>query len=252
MRRALLGLLIGTTSCGDFTLVGPESAPQQMAPVMSVLVNVERSDSSRYTLGAFFFRGLDSLGRLNEPADRALYVDGHAVQPSVERDAQWWRYEWEEVRSDAGARADSVRIRPPVLAGSRPPGVTVTIPIAAREGPADVTWSEGEDLRLSVPPVDARPELSAVGSDWMLELADTCVGASTSRPVLVQGRGAHPSELRIPWTWLPSTGPAPAVACLRAFSAYRVSNAPYRMDVLVHLHLTWRLQVVRTSPRATD
>jgi hypothetical protein len=252
MRRALLGLLVAATSCSDFSLVAPEPAPEQTAPIMSVLVDVERSDSSRYRVGGFFFRGLDSLGRLNEPADRALYVDGNAVQPSFERDPRWWRYEWEEVRSDGGTGADSVRIRPPMLAGSPLPAVTVTIPIASREGPADVVWSEGEDLRLNVPPVGARPELSAVGSDWMLELADSCSGAATSRPVSVQGRGTHPSELRIPWTWLPSTIPAPMVACLRAFSAFRVSNAPYRVDVLVHLHLTWRIQVVRRSQGATD
>lgn len=247
MRKALLGLLVVVINCSDFTLVEPETAPPA-EPAMSVLLRADRSGSSHYELSALFFRGADSRGRPSEPADRALYVEGNALQPSVQTGSEVWRYDWEETRTDGGVQADSLRIRPPVLAGSPLPGVTVTIPIAGREGPADVTWAEGEDLRLHVSPaVAATTQLSAESSDWTLDLADACGGAGRSRPLSVVGRGAYPPEFRVPWEWLLSATPAPAVACLRVFSSYRVSNAPYRINVLVELHLTWRIHVAGTS-----
>jgi hypothetical protein len=247
VRKALLGLLVAAINCSDFTLVEPETAPA-VEPAMSVLLRADRSGSSHYELSAVFFRGADSRGRPGELADRALYVEGNALQPRIETGSEVWRYDWEETRADEGVQADSLRIRPPVLAGSPLPGVTVTIPITGREGPADVTWAEGEDLRLHVSPaVAATTQLSAESSDWTLDLADACGGAGRSRPLSVVGRGAYPPEFRVPWEWLASATPAPAVACLRALSRYRVLNAPYRMDLFVDLQLTWRIHVAGTS-----
>jgi len=246
VRNALLGLLVAATSCRDFTLVGPESA--QQPPQASVFLTVDRFDSSRYVLGAFFFRGVDSRGHFGELADPALYVEGSALQPRINAGSELWDYNWEETRADGGVHADSLRIRPPVLAGSPLPGVTVTIPITGREGPADVTWAEGEDLRLQVsPPIGATPPLSGGPTDWILELGDACGGAGTSRPLIVQGHGAYPAEFRVPWEWLLSVTPAPAVACVRMLFGYRVSNAGYPLDVIVDLHLTWRIHVVATN-----
>jgi hypothetical protein len=247
MRSALLGLLIAAISCSDFTLVEPEPAlPTE--PAMSVLLVAERSASSRYELSAFFFRGLDSRGLPIELADRALYVEGTARQPSPQPRSELWHYDWQETRADGGLQADSVRIRPPVIAGSPLPGITVTIPIAGREGPADVTWAEGEDLRLHMSPaVGATTQLSGGPSDWALELGDACGAAATNRPFFVVGQGSYPAEFRVPWEWLLSATPAPAVACLRVSSRYRVSNAPYRMDVHVDVHLTWRIRMAGTS-----
>jgi hypothetical protein len=247
VRKALLGLLVAVTNCSDFTLVGPEPAPPA-EPAMGLSLRADRSGSSRYEVRAIFFPGADSRGHLAEPADRALYVEGNALQPSIETAPGLWSYDWQETRADGGAHADSLRIRPPVLAGSPLPGVTVTIPITGREGAADVTWVEGEDLRLHVSPaVGATSQLSGGDSDWTLELGDACGGGGTSRSLLVLGRGAHPPEFRVPWEWLASATPAPAVACLRALSRYRVLNAPYRMDLFVDLQLTWRIHVAGTS-----
>jgi hypothetical protein len=247
VRKALLGLLVAAISCSDFALVEPEpAAPAE--PSMSVLLRADRSASSRYELSAFFFRGLDSRGRAGELADRVLYVEGNALQPSPESGSELWHYDWEETRADGGVQADSLRIRPPVLAGSPLPGITVTIPIPGRAGPGDVTWAEGEDLRLHISPaIGATPQLSGGPIDWRLELGDACGGAGTSRALFVTGRGAYPPELRVPWEWLLSATPAPTAACLRALSSYRVSNAPYRMDVFVELQLAWRIRVAGTN-----
>jgi hypothetical protein len=246
VRKALLGLLVAA-SCSDFTLVEPERAlPTE--PSISVLLRADRFASSRYELSAFFYRGLDSRGLPSELADRDLYVEGNARQPSIQTGSELWHYDWEETRADGGVQADSLRIRPPVIAGSPLPGITVTIPIAGREGPADVTWAEGEDLRLHVSPaIRATAQLSGGPTDWTLELGDACGGAGTSRPLFATGRGAYPAEFRIPWEWLLSATPAPAVACLRVSSRYRVLNAPYRMDVNVDVHLTWRIRRAGTS-----
>jgi hypothetical protein len=248
VRKALLGLLVAAISCRDFTLVEPEPAQQQEEALISVLLTVDRSESSHYKLSAVFFPGLDSRGRPRELADRVLDVEGDALQPSIHTGSELWEYDWERTRADAGVGADSLRVRPPVLAGSQLPGATVTIPIAGREGPTDVTWAEGADLRLPVSPaIGATAQLSGGPMDWTLELGDACGGAGTSRALFVAGRGAYPPEFRVPWEWLLSATPAPAVACLRAFSSYRVSNAPYRMDVVVVLHLTWRIHVAGTN-----
>jgi hypothetical protein len=247
VRKALLGLLVTAISCSDFALVEPERGlPTE--PSIGVLLRADRSASSRYELNAFFFRGLDSRGQPGELADRVLYVEGNAVQPSPGPGSEFWLYDWEETRTDGGVQADSLRIRPPVLVGSPLPGITVTIPIAGREGPADVTWAEGEDLRLHVSPaISATTQLSGGPTDWTLELGDACGGAATSRPVFVAGQGTYPAEFRVPWEWLRSATPAPAAACLRVSSRYRVSNAPYRTDVHVDVHLTWRIRVAGTS-----
>jgi hypothetical protein len=252
MRGILLGLLVAAVGCGDFTLVEPDSVPGPTEPLMSVYVGVDRSDSSRYELTAFFYRGLASGGGPNEAADRAFYVEGTALQPTLvtTSGSEFWRYDWKEIRADSGAGADSLRIRPPVLAGSPLPGIDVTIPVPAREGPADVTWAEGQDLRLRVSSVVVAPtQLSVEHRDWTLELGDGCGGAGPSRPLLVaQGSGgAYPSEFRVPWEWLLSVTPAPTAACLRLVSGYHVSNAPYRMDVSVGVRLAWRIHVAGTS-----
>ncbi len=246
MRRALLALLVATTSCSDFTLVEPEVPPQPTESLMSVLLRADRSDISRYQLSAIFGRGLDARRQLIELADEAFYVEGDALHP-VETVYGLWRYEWEETRADGGAQADSLQIRPPVPEGAPLPGLTVTIPIAGREGPADVTWAEGEDLRLRVSPgIGTTPQLSEGLIDWRLELGDTCQGSSGPR-LFIAGRGTFPAEFRVPWEWLVSSTPAPAAACLRAFSRYRVPDAPYRMDVFVELHLAWRVHVAGTG-----
>jgi hypothetical protein len=246
VRRALLGVLVAATSCDDFTLVEPEPGLTEAA--MSIFISVDRSTSSDYQLSAVFFRGADSQRRFGELADRALYVEGTAVQPTIRSTSELWEYDWEGTRADGGAHADSLRIRPPVLVGSPVPGHTVTIPIAGREGPEDVTWAAGEDLRLQVSSgIGPTPQLSGAPINWTLELGDSCDGSAPIRPVLVQGRGAFPSELRVPWEWLQGVTPAPAAACLRVFSDFRVSNAPYRMDVIVDLRLAWRIHVAGTT-----
>jgi hypothetical protein len=248
MRSTLLALLVAAVSCSDFSLVEPEVLPQPAESLMSVLLRADRSDVSRYELEAIFVRGRDAHGQPIEVADRHLYVEGDAVQPTVESGGfEFWRYEWETTRTDGGGQADSLRIRPPVLEGASLPGLTVTIPIAAREGPADVTWAEGEDLRLRVSPrIGTTPQLSAGLTDWTLELGDTCQGSSGQR-LFIAGQGTFPSEFRVPREWLMSFTPAPAAACLRAVSSYRVSDAPYRIDVFVELRLTWRIHMAGTS-----
>ena len=248
MRRPLLGLLVAATGCSDFTLVEPDPAQPLTQPSMSVLVTANRSDISRYELSAFLVRGIDSRGQPIDPADPAVYVEGTALEPTVDTGSDLWRYDWAGTRTDGGAQVDSLRLRPPVLAGSPLPGLTVTIPIGARDGPADATWAQGDDLRLHVSSsTGATPQLSEETTDWMLELGDTCDAFSTSRPIFVLGRGAFPAELRIPWEWLRNSTPVPAAACLRVVSRYRVSNAPYRIDVFVELHLAWRIHVAGTS-----
>jgi hypothetical protein len=248
VRKALFGLLVAAANCSDFTLVGPESAPQP--PQASVFLTVDRFDSSRYVMSAFFFRGVDSRGHLGELADRVFYVDDRPLQPRTNTGSEFWDYNWEETRADGGVHADSLRIRPPVLvlAGSPIPGVTVTIPITGREGLADVTWAEGEDLRLRVsPPIGATPQLAGGPTYWTLELGDACGGGGASTSRTVQGRGAYPPEFRVPWEWLLSAAPTPAVACVRVLFDYQVSNAPYRLDVVVDLRLTWRIHMTGTS-----
>ena len=74
-------------------------------------------------------------GRANEVTDRALYIDGNALQPVGALTSDCWQYEWKETRPDGGAHADSLRIRAPVLAASPGAGIVVTTPIAGREGP---------------------------------------------------------------------------------------------------------------------
>jgi hypothetical protein len=244
----LLGLLVAAAGCSDFSLVGPESAQPPTEASMTVVLRADRSDSSLYELSVFFFRGFDSGGRPTDLADQAAYVEGETLQPTFETESGPWRYEWKAIRADSGAHADSLRIRPPVLAGSPLPGITVTIPIVGREGPAEVTWVKGEDLRLRPSPaVDATAQLSAGISDWTLELGDACGSAATNRSLFVTGRGAYPPEFRVPWEWLGSATPVPTAACLRTFSSYHVSNAPYRIDVLVDLQLAWRIRVVGTT-----
>ena len=237
MRKTLLGVaLAAAAGCTeDFTLVGPETA-QQQPPLLSVLVRADRSDSSRYRLEAFFFRGVV------EAADSTLYVDRDVIRPTLSPQSQLWSYVWRMTRADGGAHADSLRIRPPILAGSPSGGFAVTIPITGREGPMEVAWSEGQDLRLPLSPAPGTAtELAARASDWTLELGDGCAGANATRVLFVQGRGPLPAEFRVPWEWLVSATPAPAFACLRALSVYDVPNAPYRVDVFLDLQLTWRI-----------
>jgi hypothetical protein len=248
--KSLVGLLIAAAGCSDFTLVEPEPRPQAES-LMGIALHADRSGSSRYELHALLFPGADTRGQPNEFADRALYVENNPLQPRVEASSQLWGYDWEETRADGGLHVDSIRIRPPVPAGSSLPGITVTIPIVGREDPEQVTWVEGEDLRLHVSPqVDPAPRLPILFSDWALELGDTCSDAGSGRALRIAGSGAHPPEFRIPWEWLASTTPAPAIACLRTVSAYRVPGAPYRMEVSLSLQVAWRITVAAGTSSA--
>ena len=245
LAKVLTGLLIAATGCSDYTLVEPTEAPGSEAETLfGAALRVERSASSRYELRALLFRGTDAGGRLNEFVDGALYVEGEPLQPRVQLNSELWGYDWEETRTDGGLHADSVQIRLPVRAASVPPGVAVTIPIPGREDPEQITWVEGQDLRLHTSPAAvASPQFFAAISDWTLELGDECVGVNAGRALRVTGRGAHPTEFRIPWEWLSSGSPPPSVACLRVLASYRVANAPYRADVSVDLRVVWRISV---------
>ena len=240
---ALAGSLITYAGCSDFTLVEPEPGPRAET-LMGIALHVERSGASRYELRGLLFPGTDSRGEPNEFADRALYVEDSAVQPRVESSSQLWGYDWEETREDGGLHVDSIRIRLPVPVGAQLPGITVGIPIAGREDPEAVTWVQGEDLRLHVsPPPGPSPRLPMLFSDWALELGETCSNAGSGRALRVAGSGAHPAEFRVPWEWLAGVTPAPTVACLRTISAYRIPGAPYRVEVSLALHLSWRITV---------
>ena len=250
MRKALLGLLVTAIGCSDFTLVEPAPGPQ-VEPSLGVLLRADRSVAgSRYELRAIFFRGTDDRRRPREVDDPVLYVEGTAVQPDLGMDpgSGLWFYVWEGTRADGGAGADSVRIRAPVLAGMPSSGLTATIPIAGRDGPAEVTWAEGEDLRLRVSPaVGTSTSVSGGVSSWRLDLGESCGETAAGGPVVVSGRGAYPPELRVPWEWLLSATQPPTAACLRAFFNYRVPSAPYRTDVQIDLQLVWRVQAAGTS-----
>lgn len=249
MRKALFGLLVAaTTGCGDFTLVEP---PPGLAtePLLSVVLEANRSEDSHYVLRAFFFPGADFRGQLAEVADRFLYVEGNAVQPRPETDPRFFDYEWEQTRSDGGVGADSLRIQLPVLAGSPQPGPVVTIPFPGREGPAEVTWAEGEDLRLRISPaVVTTDQLMGGIVDWRLDLGLACGGSTGGgQQLFVTGRGPYPPELRVPWEWLGDAAQAPTAACFRVSIPYRVLNTPYRVEVYVNLRLDWRLRATAAS-----
>jgi len=250
VRRALLGLLVAAAGCNDFTLVDPPGEQPPNGPVMFVGLRADEAETARYTLDATFFRALDARQRPNEFADRTLGVDGSPLQPIADNAAPegWWRYESQWTRAEGDGRLDAVFVRPPVSTGPQAPELTFAIPVARRGDPIDVTWSEGADLRLHVSPSSATPPFTGTANSWVLDLADTCGPGSTSRPLAISGSGSFPAELRLPWEWLRSASPAPAVACLRAFSSFKVASAPYPITVVVSYQLPWRLHVNASPP----
>jgi hypothetical protein len=240
LRWSLRAALLALVACDGLTLVEPP--PDE--PALSIHLDAVSDESSRYDLNALFRRGTDARGHPTELVDGALYVEGTAILPGAERTPGHWSYRWEEDRAATGDQRDSVRVVFPVIATS-PHRHSMTIPIAARDGPANVGLTRGEDLVLRVsPPGGATPPPFGGVDFWTLEIRQSCSSNDSAAQFTISGRGPFPSELRVPWQWLETLPVGSMSACFRAFASYGVVGSPYLTGVSVTVRITWRIHVV--------
>ena len=244
MRRVLLGLVALNLSCRGFDLVGPQAGVQ---PWLSVGLQVTRDERSSYDLNALLSPGTDARGQPNRVPERAFYVDGSPVRASDGATPELLSYRWSATRGARAAQSDSVYLEIPAIGTTPAQAFSVTIPIAPREGSASIDLPVGEDLRLRIsPPPAVSPQLPGGVDGWDVEVRRSCSGNDDGTALIVNGRGAYPSELRLPREWFPAALRDSAVACFRATSSYRPVGTPFPVGISVYLRITWRIRLQRS------
>jgi hypothetical protein len=246
MKRALVVVLFTAGGCSGFDLVAP--APES-PPYLSVSVEVDRKDVSRYTVTAILLPGVDGAGKQKPVTDRSLQVNDSSLIPQLDL-RQNFHYEWHGERSSADA--DSIFVRVPRAGPSPTIDYRVKVPIAGREDPFNISLVSGDDLRLHLTQILNPPGLSRVTETWQLMVrhAEEPGGANLGL-LQVSGLDARPSEIRVPWEWIKAAARDSLVASLTTLSFYRGEGAPYRVEVFVNTVVTWHVRMLdsQTVPR---
>jgi hypothetical protein len=233
--RWLIASAAGLSGCLGLELVGP--APN-VEPQMSINVQISHLDETSYQVFANFFPGSDEQG---EPraTDAVLLVNGEAMH-GAPAGAGTLSFEWEQPAKPRLNGAEGLHL---IIPASEPPdpGPAIDIPILFTPDPLDLEVRQGDDVVLHVASQLGAPVFTTSLSSWTLEIGESC-SSNNSQSTRIQGRGALPSELRVPWTWIESLV-SPIDACLHAFSGHQATATPYTVHVFSAATLSWRITV---------
>ena len=236
MKRLLVGALLLSGACLGDLLVGPDP---DVAPLLFISVRVTHGEELRYSVDAGLSAGSDSEGRPRALVDSFVVVEGTSVM-GVASPGRLLRYTWSELATSPGN--DTITIRGPVIAGLQTSGIVLHIPMPIREDPLFREHVAGDDLLLSVSPfADTIVGLVPGSAQWSLDIRDA---RKDQRILSLDGSGAHPAPLPIPWQLLMVSPGDSLTASLQSFSSHVVPNAPYGVSVLIVATIGWQIRIV--------
>lgn len=236
MRRLLVGVLLLSGACLGDLLVGPDP---DVAPQLFFSVRVSHGEERWHSVDAALRAGSDSKGHPRALVDSFVVVEGTSVM-GVASPGKILRYTWSELASSPGN--DTITMRGPVIAGLQTSGIVLHVPVPLREEPLFREHTAGDDLLLSVSPfADTIIGLVPGSAIWSLDIRD----ARTNQTILsLDGTGAHPAPLPIPWQLLVVSPGDSLSASLQSLSSHVVPNAPYEVSVLIVATIGWQIRVV--------